>query len=87
MGLGLRATSKMRKRLVQKFVLSSILTTTIAVLGIPVSTVGGDNPQSGVAYDTLLFHVLKEENGPKDCAGSHTLFLRHFNGFCRKKCF
>lgn len=64
----------------RKFVLSSIVTATIAVLGAYLLAWGGGIPSSGVAHDTLLFHVMKGEDGPKDCSGGHALFLRHFNG-------
>jgi len=42
---------------------------------------GNGNPRPGYAHDTIIIHVQKEESGPKNCDGGHSLFLRHFDGF------
>jgi len=38
------------------------------------------NPRPGYPHDTIIIHVQKGENGPKQCDGGHSLFLRHFDG-------
>lgn len=64
----------------KKFVLNGIVMATMAGLTAPAWAGGVGNPNPGVAHDTLLFHVMKGENGPKDCDGGHALFVRHFDG-------
>jgi hypothetical protein len=38
------------------------------------------NPWPGFPHDTIIIHVQKGENGPKNCDGGHSLFLRHYGG-------
>jgi len=38
------------------------------------------NPRPGYPHDTIIIHVQKGENGPKQCNGGHSLFLRTENG-------
>ncbi len=37
------------------------------------------NPRPGFPHDTIIIHVQKGENGPKNCNGGHSLFLRTEN--------
>ncbi len=38
------------------------------------------NPRPGSPHDTIIIHVQKGENGPKQCDGGHSLFLREIGG-------
>ena len=55
----------------------------ILMLGVglmPPALAGNGNPRPGYAHDTIIIHVQKGENGPKNCDGGNSLFLRHFDG-------
>lgn len=52
-------------------------------ISVAVSAAAGEgvgNPRPGFPHDTIIFHVQKGENGPKNCDGGHSLFLRHVGG-------
>jgi hypothetical protein len=38
------------------------------------------NPTPGYPHDTIMIHVMKGNNGPKQCDGGHSLFLRQYDG-------
>jgi hypothetical protein len=64
----------------RKLLLSSMAVVAFAGFTSQAWAGGVGNPNPGVAHDNLIFHVMKGENGPKQCNGGHSLFLRHFDG-------
>lgn len=44
------------------------------------SSSAAGNPAPGFPHDTIVIHVKKGENGPKQCDGGHSLFIRHYGG-------
>lgn len=61
----------------RQFAITLIL---LGLLATPVWAQSVGNPRPGFPHDTVIFHVMKGENGPKQCDGGHSLFLRHFGG-------
>lgn len=57
------------------------LASLVLALGVAQCALAGNgNPRPGFPHDTIIIHVQKGENGPKQCGGGHSLFLRHFDG-------
>jgi hypothetical protein len=66
------------ERRLKRYILGLGILLGLAVLPLAAESVG--NPRPGYPHDTIVFHVLKGESGPKQCGGGHSLFLRHFGG-------
>lgn len=68
-----------------RFMSASILFLVLSVpLGVPLAAASNTgltgNPRPGYPHDTVNFHVMKGESGPKNCDGGHSLFLREYGG-------
>ncbi len=65
----------------KKLIMSSLLFCSMMFFVADSAMAGSmGNPRPGYPHDTIIIHVQKGENGPKQCTGGHSLFLRHFGG-------